>query len=300
MSTQPDDSALLHEYVQHALSKQGINTGAYKNFVKEFSALRKKAEQSGSELEVKMLTNLLHTLKNLVSLLRERTHDALMSEVLGIKLWNTAPEVRCAVLELVGNLVVVNSAFTHTCLQLLVYSFLPPPSPPQPDAGQGEWQPSQQELNIQASVLNALNKMLALVPTAPASLLSLVVQHMPHKLRDRNTQCLFLSAVFAVAEAPSGRPIRDSLLAAAVEHLLTLDVEIRWEDIVDVPTGQEEEEGESEQEDPEDIFELEGMSELDINGQPHSHALPHEQQQQQQQQGLQQLLSLPAPLLVLC
>eukprot|EP00983_Pelagomonas_calceolata_P041163 1137946-Pelagomonas_calceolata.AAC.3 len=52
--------------------------------------------------------------------------------------------------------------------------------------------------------------MLALVPTAPASLLSLVVQHMPHKLRDRNTQCLFLSAVFAVAEAPSGRPIRDS------------------------------------------------------------------------------------------
>lgn len=67
-------------------------------------------------------------------------------------------EVRSAVLELVGNLVVVNSAFTHTCLQLLVYSFLPPPSPPQPDAGQGEWQPSEEELTIQASVLNALNK----------------------------------------------------------------------------------------------------------------------------------------------
>jgi RNA polymerase I-specific transcription initiation factor RRN3 len=79
--------------------------------------------------------------------------------------------------------------------------------------------------------------MLTLVPTAPASLLPLVVQHMPHKLRDRNTQCLFLTAVFAMAEAPAGRPIRDSLLAAAVEHLLSLDVDIKWEDIVDVPTG---------------------------------------------------------------
>lgn len=79
--------------------------------------------------------------------------------------------------------------------------------------------------------------MLALVPTASGSLLPLVVQHMPHKLRDRATQCLFLSAMFMVAEAPAGRPIRDALLAMAVEHLLTIDVEIRWEDIVDVPTG---------------------------------------------------------------
>jgi len=69
-----------------------------------------------------------------------------------------AQEVRSAVLELVGNLVVVNSAFTHTCLQLLVYSFLPPPSPPAPDAGQGQWQPSEEELDIQATVLSALNK----------------------------------------------------------------------------------------------------------------------------------------------
>jgi len=45
-----------------------------------------------------MLTNLLHTLKDLVSLLRERTHDALMAEILGIKLWNTAPVSCCCVM----------------------------------------------------------------------------------------------------------------------------------------------------------------------------------------------------------
>ncbi len=33
-------------------------------------------------------------------------------------------------------------------------------------------------------------------------------------------------------------PIRDGLLAAAVEHLLSIDVEIRWEDIVEAPTGE--------------------------------------------------------------
>lgn len=81
-------------------------------------------------------------------------------------------------------------------------------------------------------------QIMTLVPAAPGGLLSLVVQHMPHKLRDRHTQCMFLSAVYAVAESPAGRPIRDSLLAACVEHLLTIDVDIKWEDIVDVPTGE--------------------------------------------------------------
>ncbi len=76
-------------------------------------------------------------------------------------------------------------------------------------------------------------QVLSLVPTAPVSLMQLVSTHMPHKLRDRDTQCMFLSAVFRLAEAPAGRPVRDALLATVVEHLLTLDVDIRWEDISD-------------------------------------------------------------------
>ncbi len=63
--------------------------------------------------------------------------------------------------------------------------------------------------------LNTLNpnpkrasQVLSLVPTAPTHLLPLLVQLMPHKLRDRDTQCLYLSAVYRVAEAPTGAPIR--------------------------------------------------------------------------------------------
>ncbi len=49
---------------------------------------------------------------------------------------------------------------------------------------------------------------------------------------------MFLRAVLHLAESPAGLPIREALLVGVVEHLLTIDVEIRWEDIVDVPTGE--------------------------------------------------------------
>jgi hypothetical protein len=78
---------------------------------------------------------------------------------------------------------------------------------------------------------------MALVPTLATTLLPLVAQNMPHKVRDRDTQCMYLRAVVALAEAPAGLPVREALLVVVVEHLLTLDVEIRWEDIVEVPTG---------------------------------------------------------------
>jgi hypothetical protein len=75
------------------------------------------------------------------------------------------------------------------------------------------------------------------VPTSPVPLMQLLSQHVPHKLRDRNAQCAYFSALFSLAEAPSGAAIRDAVLAVAVEQLLALDVEIRWEEIVDEHTG---------------------------------------------------------------
>jgi len=52
-----------------------------------------------------------------------------------------------------------------------------------------------------------------------------------------------------------------------VEHLIAVDVDIRWEDIVEIPTeeAKEEEGGDAIPGDEEpDIFELEGMSELEL------------------------------------
>lgn len=188
----------------------------------------------------------------------------------------TPQELRASVLDFVTNLVVANTAFVHTCLQVLVYSFLPPPAPPPPvdpaDAGK-LWQPSAREAEVQAAVIAALDRVLQLVPTASGSLVPLVVQHMPHRMRDTATQCLYLRCALAIAEAPTGVAIRDGLLGAIVEHLLSIDVEIKWEDIADphVDEGAKAEEGGSEaleeenDEDDEDIFALEGVQDLDLS-----------------------------------
>jgi RNA polymerase I-specific transcription initiation factor RRN3 len=66
------------------------------------------------------------------------------------------------------------------------------------------------------------------VPTAGSRLLPLVVGNFPHKLRDRNTQCLYLRGTYALAEGPAGGAVREGLLAGVLEHLIGIDVEIRW------------------------------------------------------------------------
>lgn len=70
-------------------------------------------------------------------------------------------------------------------------------------------------------------QVLLLVPTAGSRLLPLVVSNFPHKLRDRNTQCLYLRGAYALAEGPAGAAVREGLLAGVVEHLIAIDVEIR-------------------------------------------------------------------------
>ena len=67
--------------------------------------------------------------------------------------------------------------------------------------------------------------------------------------------CIYLHATLRLVESESGTPIRDSILADVVSLLVSIDVDIRWEDIVERLTGQEEEEGSSDEE--EDMFGME-------------------------------------------
>ena len=67
------------------------------------------------------------------------------------------------------------------------------------------------------------------MPTAGSRLLPLLTANFPHKLRDRATQCLYLRALYALAEGAAGGGIREGVLAGALEHLISIDVEIRWE-----------------------------------------------------------------------
>jgi hypothetical protein len=83
----------------------------------------------------------------------------------------------------------------------------------------------------------ALQQVLTLVPTAPSRLVSLISGAIPYRLRDRETQCIYLRGALALAEAPAAAAVREGILAAAAEHLLSLDVEIRWQDIAAAEAG---------------------------------------------------------------
>lgn len=48
-------------------------------------------------------------------------------------------------------------------------------------------------------------------------------------------QCIYLRAVLLVAQLPRALPIRKQILAAMIQHLVSLDVEIQWQDIAFTP-----------------------------------------------------------------
>lgn len=80
-------------------------------------------------------------------------------------------------------------------------------------------------------------QVLSLVPTAPSRMVAAVAGAIPYKLRDRDAQCAYLRAALQLAQAPAAAPVREGILAAAVTHLLGLDVEIRWQDIAAAEAG---------------------------------------------------------------
>jgi len=182
-------------------------------------------------------------------------------------LWSSPAAARAATLEFIAHAVVANGALVQSCLHTLVYALLPPPGPAAPDQFPGQkWAPTPEDAAIQDDVLSTLIKVVELVPTSPHRLLPILASNFPHKLRDRTTHCLYLRGLCSLAEAASGAALREGILTSIVDHLIAVDVEIRWEDIVDVVTeeAKEEEGGTVPGDEEPDIFDLEGMSELEI------------------------------------
>lgn len=80
-------------------------------------------------------------------------------------------------------------------------------------------------------------QILRLVPTVPSRMVATVAAGIPYKLRDRDAQCTYLHGALQLAEQPAAVAVREGILAAAVNHLLGLDVEIRWQDIATAEAG---------------------------------------------------------------
>lgn len=235
--------------------------------MQEFLRLKALCEASGGndDLSDSQMVILLKGIARCVALVQERHHEVLVTEVLNLNLWSVSPKVREAILAFVCHAVASNGAFIQSCLHILVYSLVAPPGPPSPDPNPGEsWLPIERDVVVQDSVIAATKRVLELVPTAIPRLMPILVSNMPHKMRDRGTHCLYFRGMFAVAESQPNSGLSDGLLPPIVSHLIDVDVDIKWEDIVEIMTeeAKEEEKGERMPRDDEpDIFDLEGMSE---------------------------------------
>lgn len=74
-------------------------------------------------------------------------------------------------------------------------------------------------------------QILELVPASSSLLMPILARALPNKVLPTSMQCSYLRALLAVAELPRAAALRDNILAALVQHLVALDVEIRWQDI---------------------------------------------------------------------
>lgn len=267
-----DTDELLRQFVLDAVISKatGGSPKLYDQLVTELRRLKLAISPSVTTPDPtapQQLATLLRAITRCVASLQERKHEVLLTELLDIPLWNSPAAARVGCLDFIAHAVVANGALVQSCLHTLVYALLPPPGPAAPDQFPGQkWAPIPENAAVQDDVLSTLIKVVELVPTSSQRLLPILASNFPHKLRDRTTHCLYLRGLFSLAEARSGAAVREGILASIVDHLIAVDVEIRWEDIVDVVTeeAKEEEGGTVPGEEEPDIFDIEGTSELEI------------------------------------
>jgi hypothetical protein len=225
--TQVDAAKQLRQYVQTALVQRSSGKAhTYNNILAQFSQLRKVMEFDNNGDAQEQLVNLLVAITGSVSFIT-RKHDTLLSDIFSIKIWNCSDIVRTRLLELVINLILANATFANTCFNLLVFNLTPPPAPPAPEQQAGPWSPPESQTHVQDIIIHSIEHIISLVPTAPATLAPMLLAAMPHKLRDRSAHCMYLRALLRLCEGPAAPVIGHTLLRGVVEHLLSIDVEIR-------------------------------------------------------------------------
>ena len=69
------------------------------------------------------------------------------------------------------------------------------------------------------------------IPVSFSLLSPIVVRGIPNKVTPKVLQCTYLHGLLKLAEARAAGPVKDAILVSIVQHLLSLDVEILWQDI---------------------------------------------------------------------
>eukprot|EP00232_Nephroselmis_pyriformis_P026413 CAMPEP_0182870090 /NCGR_PEP_ID=MMETSP0034_2-20130328/10311_1 /TAXON_ID=156128 /ORGANISM="Nephroselmis pyriformis, Strain CCMP717" /LENGTH=527 /DNA_ID=CAMNT_0025002577 /DNA_START=170 /DNA_END=1750 /DNA_ORIENTATION=+ len=241
---------LLKAYTQNALASKSnrTSTSTYNSLVEQVSSLAK--QRATNDNASATFVKLLQALCQCVSLVHERDHESLLAALFSVNLWTCHAQTSPALLEFAASLVSFNGALVNIVLHFLVGNFVPT-SDAQAAAMAGG--PGRSD-EVMRGVHSAVDKILRLVPTAGSRLLPIIVQQWPHKRKDQYILCTYLQNVFRAMDGAGGEALFEPLLGSVVDKLIEIDVEIRWEDIADIPVYDEDEDNGEE-----GVFELDEL-----------------------------------------
>ncbi|XP_042486745.1 RNA polymerase I-specific transcription initiation factor RRN3 [Macadamia integrifolia] len=179
--------------------------------------------------EVALLVTSLKALSGVVSYVDIVLHEALLSSIFGMSMWNYGPDVVDALVELIKSLAVSNGVFVDSCLDMLVRNFMPPKS-------FISFLRLPRGCIIKDEVLNrvhaALTDIAYLVPLAPSRLLPIILRRMPNMFDNEALLVIYVESMFRLESSAIGELIGSTMLMAVVDRLVDLDVEIGWDEII--------------------------------------------------------------------
>lgn len=86
--------------------------------------------------------------------------------------------------------------------------------------------------NNQQEIVDAVGRIVQLVPTASSRVISVLAARAPFRGLGREHHCLYTAALVSLAEHPAALSLRDGLESLLIGHVIEIDCEIKWEDIV--------------------------------------------------------------------
>ncbi|XP_047310578.1 RNA polymerase I-specific transcription initiation factor RRN3-like [Impatiens glandulifera] len=178
--------------------------------------------------EVALLVTCLKALSGAVSFIDITYHDALLTSIFGMNLWNYGRDVMGALIELITSLV-GSGKYIDSCLEMLVSNFAPPRTfldllkQPLGSARKGQ---------VISCVHSALEVISDLVPLAPARLLPIVVMKMPNIYAQEKEISVYVENMLILESSALGDLVGNTLLTAVMDRLIDFDVEIKWKDIL--------------------------------------------------------------------
>ena len=224
----------LRLFVKRALDehREGGNRARYYELL--------DATRGGDEGEDDGAVALMDALGSCVTLIDARAHEQLVDRALvGVDLWRCGEKMREAALRFGTQLVCAQGgAFSGGVVGKLVDSFNDPSgSAWWRDDGDGNGTAMREGEGtigrvVVGDLTRALGNILRLVPQSERAARKALRAGVPHKTAPKDVQIGFMRAAFALVESEDGAGLRDDFLKVVVAHLLEVDVEIKWDDVM--------------------------------------------------------------------